>query len=65
MEPSMMKWIKITIVIMLFHFLSGCGSVVKYLDTAWYTGQEREDSKTLPPLEIPPELSGSKTPENH
>jgi len=60
-----MKWIKGVTVIILFQCLSGCGGVVKFLDTSWYTGQEGELGKELPPLEIPPELADTKTPATH
>lgn len=60
-----MKWVRIMIIIMLFQLLNSCGSLVKYLDTSWYTGQEKEVSKPLPPLEIPPELASSEVPVTH
>ncbi len=65
MENSWVKWIKIVTVIMLFQCLGGCGGFVKFLDTSWYTGQEGDTGKELPPLEIPPELAGTNTPATH
>ncbi|MCK5876819.1 MAG: hypothetical protein KAG43_04230 [Candidatus Marithrix sp.] len=38
-------------------WLSGCGTVVKYLDATWTDDRtSSEKGNTLPPLEIPPEL---------
>jgi len=37
--------------------LSGCGTVVRYLDATWTDDHKSYDEgKPLPPLEVPPEL---------
>ncbi len=38
-------------------WLSGCGTVIKYLDSTWTDDHKSYDEgKPLPPLKVPPEL---------
>ncbi len=49
---------KIVALCLLLILLSGCGVVVRYLDSSWADEQTVYDkNQQLPSLEIPPELS--------
>jgi len=53
----MLNQVKTLIFLLLLIFLSGCGAVVKHLDSTWADDKTvYEKSQPLPPLEISPEL---------
>jgi hypothetical protein len=54
----MLNQIKTMTLLLLFSFLSGCGTIIKHLDSSWVDNRTVYDkSQPLPPFEIPPQLS--------
>ena len=59
---SMLNHLKTIIVLLLLLVLSGCGAVVRHLDSSWIDDKMVYDkSQALPPLEIPPELNAKQS----
>jgi len=58
---SKLNHLKTIIVLLLLLVLSGCGTIVRHLDSSWADDRMIYDkSQALPPLEIPSELKANQ-----
>ena len=56
----MLNQVKTVTLLLLLFLFSGCGIVVRHLDSTWTDDKTvYEKDQPLPPLEIPPELSNT------